>query len=326
MSVVAVVNRKGGAGKSTLAVHLAAYCAMHHRPVLLGDTDPNQSTQVWHRLRALRLAGRAGAITTRALDPRSALRLPAGTQHVVLDTEGGLRGLSLSRIVSQADVLLIPVCHALFDREAAAACWAELRLHPRVANGQCRVAAVGMRLADGPPGEAKLRDWAAAQGLTFIGALRDSRCYARCAERGLTLFDLAPHKVASELAQWAPIIEWLTPLWLHKPAHPERLPARSDDPRIHRPVDKLASIEPEPAQCSAISAGQPGTAVQPASAAAAAGPGPAGAPPPARGAHAMHGQAGGAPRPATAQQQTWLQRLGRWLPGRQPAASAPRAG
>jgi chromosome partitioning protein len=54
MPVVAVVNRKGGSGKSTIATHIAAYCAHLNIGVMLGDVDRQQSTRSWLKLREQR--------------------------------------------------------------------------------------------------------------------------------------------------------------------------------------------------------------------------------------------------------------------------------
>jgi Mrp family chromosome partitioning ATPase len=43
MSILAFASRKGGAGKSTLAAHLAAHVHRSTRPCLLVDDDPQGS-------------------------------------------------------------------------------------------------------------------------------------------------------------------------------------------------------------------------------------------------------------------------------------------
>jgi chromosome partitioning protein len=51
MKIVAVASQKGGAGKSTFAVNLAALADLPDAPALLIDTDSQGSLSVWHRLR-----------------------------------------------------------------------------------------------------------------------------------------------------------------------------------------------------------------------------------------------------------------------------------
>lgn len=208
MPVIAVVNRKGGSGKSTFAAHVAAWCARQRLAVMLGDVDRQQSSRGWLRRRDPALPGIAPWVA----DQRNVLRVPTGITHVVLDTPGGLHGFELARIVMFADAIVVPVCPSLFDRESAAACLGELATLPRVAKGQCRVATVGMRV-DGRTNAAQLlRAWAHEQQVEMIGQLRETQVYVRSLERGLTLFDVAPSQVAADLAQWEPILQWLRPV------------------------------------------------------------------------------------------------------------------
>ena len=232
MPVVAVVNRKGGSGKSTLATHLAVYCAKSGFPVMLGDTDRNLSTQVWLRLRQARRLPPSAPIVGRVVDPRNVLRTPAGTEHVVLDTPGGLHGFQLGRVVCHADAVIIPVCSSVFDRDSAAECWAELRRLPRVTSGRCKVAVVGMRLDARTKAAEMIKNWAEAQGMPFIGVLRETQAYVRSIEHGLTVFDLLTNP-AIELAQVtrATAVEnlWLVPSWKEMAEFPTR--AGSDPER-----------------------------------------------------------------------------------------------
>lgn len=218
MPVVAVVNRKGGSGKSTLAAHLAAYGANNGATVVVADVDRQQSMRTWLRERNAQPAGQRPAIVGCAVDSRSFVRPPVGTDLVVVDTPGGLTGLELARVVMYADAILMPVCDSLFDRESASDCLAELRLLPRVASGRCRLAAIGMRVETSSEGHSVLQRWAADRQLPFLATLRASATYVRCAEQGLTLFDLPPAVVRPDMAEWEPILEWLAPVL--KPAAP----------------------------------------------------------------------------------------------------------
>ena len=212
MPVIAIVNRKGGCGKSTLATHLAAYCANAGLAVMLGDVDQQQSTKTWLRLRAHHLPPEKQNILGWAVEPSRGLRPPAGTTHVILDTPGGLTGFELARVALFADAILMPVCNSAFDRESAAACLAELSTLPRVASGRCRLGAVGMRVNARNSSAKVLRDWANALQLPFIGVLRDTPLYVRCIETGRSLFDLPKDSVRPDLLEWAPILQWLGPM------------------------------------------------------------------------------------------------------------------
>ena len=212
MAVIAIVNRKGGSGKSTLATHVATWLAQQGLAVALGDLDRQQSSQTWLRRRQQQGATPPARLSGWNVDPRSVVRPPAGSTHLVLDTPGGLRGFDLARVVMYADAILMPVCNSAFDRESAADCVAELRTLPRVAGGRCRLAAVGMRLDARTKAEAVLRDWAAQLALPFVGVLRDTQGYVRCIDEGLTMFDLPPARAGQDLAQWQPILDWLRPV------------------------------------------------------------------------------------------------------------------
>lgn len=254
MPVIAVVNRKGGSGKSTFAAHVAAWCAWQGWSVMLGDVDRQQSTRAWLKRRDARLP----KIAPWAMDQKNVLRVPTGITHVVLDTPGGLQGFELARVVMFADALVIPVCASLFDRESGAACHAELMSLPRVASGRCKVAAVGMRIDGRTRAAQVLADWAQAVGIPFLGTLREAQLYVRSLECGSTVFDRPPGQVAADLAQWASILEWLEPL-VRPCEAPNDAPARPAPParlglsRIDKPTPEALIQGPrlvaQPASC-----------------------------------------------------------------------------
>ena len=233
MSVIAVVNRKGGSGKSTLATHIATYCALRGAAVAIADIDRQQSTKTWLRQRKGRDGGEAMRITAWHVDPRSFVRPPAGIDHVVVDTPGGLTGLDLARVVMYADAIVVPVGNSIFDRESAAACLAELRTLPRITSGKCRVAAIGMRLDPRTEAGGALMAWADELKLPIVAVLPQSHVYVRCIDKGLTLFDLPLDEIEADLAHWKPLMQWLRPLV--RPA------ANANDPVVPAIVSSAAA-------------------------------------------------------------------------------------
>jgi chromosome partitioning protein len=207
--VIAVINRKGGSGKSTVATHVAASYARAGERVMLGDVDRQQSSRSWLRRRGKLDAAQAPPIQGWIVDKLSVARPPAGVSHLVLDTPGGLTGFDLARLVMWCDAILIPVCDSRFDRESAAACHEELRALPRVAGGRCRVGVLGMRVDRRTRGHASLQAWAAENGMDWLGSLRDTQLYVTCADRGLTVFDLPAAKGAADVEEWQPVLAWL---------------------------------------------------------------------------------------------------------------------
>lgn len=208
MGTIAIVSRKGGSGKSTLATHLASYLARRNESVTLGDLDHQQSMRVW----LSRRPSAAPRIVGWLADSGGLARPLIGTQHLILDTPGGLHGLGLAKVVMASDAILLPVAGSVFDRESASDCWNELRAHPKVASGRCRVAALGMRL-DGRTGAGEItEDWAASVGLTYLGALRAAQVYVRAVENGISIFDMPATVTQVDRAQWLPILAFVEPV------------------------------------------------------------------------------------------------------------------
>ena len=211
MPVIAVINRKGGSGKSTIAAHLAAWLAHQGTAVMLGDIDRQQSARTWLRRRDPTLP----LIMPWVIDKKNILKAPAGVTHVVLDTPGGLHGFELARVVMSTDVVIMPVCSSVFDRESAAACIAELMSLPKVVSGRCKIAIIGMRLDMRTNASETLARWALGLNVPFLGVLRETQLYVRCLEDGQTLFDM-PASLApiarTDLSQWETILKWLQPV------------------------------------------------------------------------------------------------------------------
>jgi chromosome partitioning protein len=105
MKLVAITNQKGGAGKTTTTMNLAAIAAENSR-VLVVDVDPQQSTTWWASTAGPSLPFDFAADT----DAGNLARLRALPFDVIfVDTPGNLTDSSiLASVLSVADYAIIP--------------------------------------------------------------------------------------------------------------------------------------------------------------------------------------------------------------------------
>lgn len=96
--ILTVASFKGGVGKTTTAVHLAAYL-QEKAPTLLIDGDPNRSASAWTQ---------RGELPFKVVDERQAARYARQYDHIVIDTEAHPNDQDLRALADGCDLLVIP--------------------------------------------------------------------------------------------------------------------------------------------------------------------------------------------------------------------------
>lgn len=203
MPVIVVANPKGGVGKSTLSSNIAGYFARQGHAVMLGDVDRQQSSRLWLRLRPENLP----KILSWDITEDHIARPPKGTTHIVLDTPAGLHGPGLDAVMKLADKVVVPLQASVFDIYATQDFLAELSRRKRADKTQ--LAVVGNRIKDHTKATEHLKEFLQTLDIPLLGLLRDTQNYAHLAAHGLSLWDVAAHKVEKDVEQWAPVLKWL---------------------------------------------------------------------------------------------------------------------
>ena len=201
-----VMNAKGGCGKTTLATNLACWFADQDGKVALADFDPQGSSLDWLEARK----DYDGIPVIEAIDATKEPVKPArGTEFLIIDVPAGVHGPEINQMLKRVESLIIPVLPSPIDMRAARRFLAELLDSGRVSKKQTRIALVGNRVREKSVVFHQLQAFLDEQKIPVLTALRESSSYLKAAEKGLSIFELAPSAVEKDLPQWDPIIDWL---------------------------------------------------------------------------------------------------------------------
>lgn len=114
--IIALLNQKGGVGKTTLALHLAGAWARNGKRVVVVDADPQGSALDWSQQRSKEALPRLFGVLGLARDTlhREAPEIARDADHVVIDGPPRVASLMRSALLA-ADLVLIPAQPSPFD-------------------------------------------------------------------------------------------------------------------------------------------------------------------------------------------------------------------
>ncbi len=205
MFVVAVANTKGGVGKSTVATHLAAHFARCGHATALADLDRQKSSLAWLGRRPSDLPRIKGLDLS-----KSDAKIPKGVERLVVDAGAAMRGVAVQDLVKRSDVVVIPTLASAFDEDGIARFLKHLDKIKAIRKHKRAVAFVANRVRLRSRAVEHLEFFLAAQEFPVVAQLRDTQLYVSAAADGTSLFEMRGGRAASYVAEWAPLIRFLT--------------------------------------------------------------------------------------------------------------------
>ena len=197
MTVIAVLNQKGGSGKTTIASNLAHALKLADTKVLLVDADPQGSARDWNE------ANGGSVLPVVGLDretlPTDLEAIRSGYDYVVIDGAPQIAKMAVAA-VKAADVVLIPVQPSPYDIWAAADLVEVIKARQQITDGSPKAAFVISRAIKNTKLSGEVAEALEGYDLPILKSGTTQRViYPTSASEGKTVFSSSDNPACDEI-------------------------------------------------------------------------------------------------------------------------------
>ena len=167
----------------------------------LAEVDRQRSSLSWLKLRN----GHSRAIE--GLDWRKEVGdTPADLRRLVIDAPANLRMRHVDDLISEADLVVVPVLASVFDEGSTERFLAKLDELKPIRKGRKTVALVANRLRPRSKATQRLETFLERLGQPIAARLSDRAIYGELAVQGLSIFDIDGHLARPVRDEWRPLL------------------------------------------------------------------------------------------------------------------------
>lgn len=201
---VLVINRKGGAGKSTFAIGMASFYAHQNVKTEIIDLDPQGTSYFWG-------SKTEGVRTTRFLPSSNvpfslALRLEADTKITVIDSPSNFSRFEMEKYISMVDKVIFPVQPSPIDVHSMLGFIKDLINSPTFKESNVELAFVITRCKENKQGTEFVNKVLQHMKYPLLGIMTEHQAYQDMfSERNSFL----SHHPDLDASLWSQMKEWL---------------------------------------------------------------------------------------------------------------------
>ena len=206
MRKVLVANAKGGCGKTTVAITIAASLAAMGQDVILADADRQRSALAWA---AMRPGKRSRVLAVDWSKEKAIGAYPKGRDMLVIDGPGGLRSKLAEQLVAESEHIVVPVMPSAFDWRATEDFIKRISKLKPIRKGKAGIYIVANRTRPNTKLQCDFNLFLEGLGLPVVAYISDRVVYSQLAASGETVFDRSGREATDMQAQWHALVERL---------------------------------------------------------------------------------------------------------------------
>ncbi|MBX7210419.1 MAG: ParA family protein [Verrucomicrobiaceae bacterium] len=185
--IYGLTNSKGGVGKTTIAVHLAAWLAKKGRKVVFVDADPQSSASQW--IKELSIGIKLEQVPESGEIIRRVAKLSNDANDIVIDGPAGLSATTRA-IMLQADRVFFPCGPSILDLRAASKAVLLLREAQKIRAGKPTGALIPNKLQKRGRLSREMMDAAKKLGIDVLAGLSLRQSFADVAGQAKVVWQM----------------------------------------------------------------------------------------------------------------------------------------
>jgi chromosome partitioning protein len=199
MRIIAVINEKGGSGKSTLSTNIATALHRRGKKVVLVDADPQGTARDWRNVSPEGVDLPAVVAMDRPQTLQTGLATLAGNDYIVIDGPAKAEAIT-EKIVRFAHIALIAIQPSGADVWASAPTVKIIKSKLNV-GGQIEAAFVLNRTSESTKLSSfvKSGEWNEYEVDQLATTVGDRVAFAMALTNGVSVYDLPDHKARAEI-------------------------------------------------------------------------------------------------------------------------------